>query len=310
MYLGEVIDASRVMTIVNRKPYDVYQTAMLGRGISEFETLLEPLNQYANFCNMMYELISEAKVSVWKFDNYRDTMVSDSELGRNIVKTAIQQAESLKNSTNCVVIDKQDEFEQAQLNFGNIAEAWQFQKEHFAAATGKTIASIFGTGSSGFSSGEDDAKRDNAELERIREWAMPYCVHLYKIATMQLFDFIPDDITISFEPLKLINDIQQHEQKMQQGSLILSLATTITPDGTTIIDVNEAREALNANKILPIELSKRKIDKDLLTTGIPPVKQEPLENPVQVKKTPEANKSTYETTKATREGMFNKIRKK
>jgi len=73
----------------------------------------------------------------------------------------------------------------------------------------------------------------------------------------------------------------------------------------SIISIDEAREALNASKILPIELSKRKIDKNLLTTGLPLLNQEKKEHKI-VKETSDKEKTK---NKVKINNIFKKIRK-
>jgi phage-related protein (TIGR01555 family) len=304
-YLGVPISSQRVLTFVNKRPQDIYKTAFMGRGISEFESLIEPLNKYANFTNLLYDLVSEAKISVWKIDKLRENLLQDNTMGTAVVKSMLSAIEALKNSTNAVCLDGQDDFTQAQLDFGKILEVWQFVKEQFAAESNTIVSKVFGVGASGFSNGEDDIKRWNISLENLRQNFKKHQLELMKIICMNLFDFIPDDIEIEYKPFKLLTDTQEHEQKIQQGTLIISLATTITPEGLSIISIDEAREALNASKILPIELSKRKIDKNLLTTGLPLLNQE-IKEPKIVKETSDKEKTK---NKVKINNIFKKIRK-
>src|ERR1035437_2572113 len=109
-FYGKTLDASRVLTMCGKEAPYTLRWQLAGWGMSELERCLEDFNTYIRVKNVIYELLYEAKVDIWKFKDFASQMLSaEAEAQTN---KRMQIMNSQKSYNSAVLMDLEDEFEQ------------------------------------------------------------------------------------------------------------------------------------------------------------------------------------------------------
>ena len=211
LYHERVIDRSRVcLAVGKRAPYYI-RMRLQGWGLSFFEQTLPPLVQFLKSQNVMLEILDESKIDVLKINNLASTLMSKD--GTSLIKKRVDIAAANKNYKSMLVMDKEDEYEQKQLSFGGLPELSKEIRIMIAAYLRQPVSKIWGTGSSGFSSGEDDLENYNAMIEsEIRPQALKMIKWVADLRCMQLFGRKVPDLTITWQPLRVLTGLEEQDK--------------------------------------------------------------------------------------------------
>ena len=211
LYHERTIDRSRVcLAVGKRAPYYI-RMRLQGWGLSFFEQTLPPLIQFLKSQNVMLEILDESKIDILKINNLASTLMSKD--GTSLIKKRVDIASANKNYKSMLVMDKEDEYEQKQLSFGGIPELSKEIRIMIAAYLRQPVSKIWGTGSSGFSSGEDDLENYNAMIEsEIRPQALKMIKWVADLRCMQLFGRKVPDLTIAWQPLRVLTGLEEQEK--------------------------------------------------------------------------------------------------
>lgn len=212
MFHGKTIDRSRVCLAMGKKaPYYV-RLRLQGWGLSFFEQTLPPLVQYLKSQNVMLELLDENKIDILKINQLSAILMQAD--GTQKIKKRVDIAAQNKNYKSMLVMDKEDDYQQKQLSVAGLADLSKEIRIMVAAYLRQPVSKIWGTGSSGFSSGEDDLENYNAMIEsEIR----PQCLKMIKwvvdLRCMQLFGRKVPDLTIKWQPLRVLTGLEEQDKE-------------------------------------------------------------------------------------------------
>ena len=208
------LDRSRTCLAMGKKaPYYV-RMRLQGWGLSFFEQTLAPLVQYLKSQNVMLELLDENKIDVLKINQLAQTLAQAD--GTQKIKHRVDVAAANKNYKSMLVMDKEDDYVQKQLSVAGMAELSKEIRIMIASYLRQPVSKIWGTGSSGFSSGEDDLENYNAMIEiEVR----PQCLKMLKwvvdLRCMQLFGRKVPDLTIEWNPLRVLTGLEEQQKEDQ-----------------------------------------------------------------------------------------------
>ena len=211
---GRTVDRSRVSLAMGKKaPYYV-RMRLQGWGLSFFEQTLPPLIQYLKSQNVMLELLDENKIDILKINELASTLLTKN--GTQAIKKRVDLAAQNKNYKSMLVMDTQDDYVQKQISVAGMADLSKEIRIMVAAYLRQPVSKIWGTGSSGFSSGEDDLENYNAMIEsEIR----PQCLRMIKwvvdLRCMQLFGRKVPDLTIKWQPLRVLTGLEEQQKENQ-----------------------------------------------------------------------------------------------
>ena len=244
-FYGERFHKSRVLTVAGKvAPFQI-EWMLQGWGLSEFEKLLEPFNIYLRTQNAIYDLLKEAKVDIFRFENFLAQLATSK--GTQMAIARVQLANQMKNTGNALVMDMKDEYEQKQVTFSGLAEMSVQNRINLASATRIPMNKLFGTGAQGFSSGEDDIENYNAMVEaEIREHLRPTLKQLLDMCCVCLWgeEF---DLPFDFKPLRVLSSEQEETIKTSKHARYFQdmQAGMLTPQ--------EYMELQQKEKLIPIE---------------------------------------------------------
>lgn len=256
-YYGHVMHHSRVFKIDGKEAPSFLRPRLRGWGMSEIERLVRSINQYMKNQDVVFELLDEAKVDVYKIKGFTEALINS--VGTAQVANRIQQANIIKNFNNALTMDINDDYEQKQIQFAGLADMLPQIRQGVAADLKMPITKLFGVSAAGFNSGEDDIENYNSMLEgEIRAPSKFIVVDTIAIVCQKLFGFVPEDLMIEFKPLRILSALEEEEVKNHQYNRVNSAyqGGLATPQ--------QAKQAINAKSLLPVEL-------DETTDALPPV---------------------------------------
>lgn len=248
-YYGHKVHKSRVYPISGKEAPSFIRPRLRGWGMSEVERVVTSLNQYMKNQNVIFELLDEAKVDVYRMKGFNSALLNSA--GTAKVAARIQHANMIKNYNNALTMDVEDEWEQKQITFAGLAEVLVQIRQGIAADLKMPVTKLFGISASGFNSGEDDIENYNSMIEgEVRGKVKFIVVDMLQIACQKLFGFIPDDLMISFNPLRILNAKEEEEVKNHQFN------RTMSAYQSGIMNPKDTKAAMNKDSLLPVEIDE------------------------------------------------------
>lgn len=207
---SQEIDASRVGIFTgNNAPY-LTRTILNGWNASIFEGILEPIENLLGGFNVTLELLSEAKIDIFKISELATVLSSPN--GEALIRKRLEIATANKNYKGSLAMDKEDDYQQKQISFGGIPQLLEQLMYIFCGYLRYPVAKLFGKGSSGFSSGEDDLENYNSTVNsEIRVPAKRIIHWVVNLRCLQLFGRELPDFKPQWRPLKAMSEKEQAE---------------------------------------------------------------------------------------------------
>lgn len=252
-YYGERVHVSYVMKMKGLTPPSYIRPQLRGWGFSIVESVVRSINQYLKNTDLTFEVLDEFKLDIFKIKNLTTSMLSAD--GMNNVRKRAQLANLEKNYHNSLTMDSEDDYVQKQLSFAGLAETMKEIRMQVASDLRMPLTKIFGISAAGFSSGEDDIENYNAMVEsQVRQKAKYDILRILEVKCQQLFDFVPTDLSIEFEAMRMLSAEQEENCKTQEFSRVLQARQTGE------IDSIEFRQCVNKASLLPIQLDITKAE--------------------------------------------------
>ncbi len=191
-YYGLPLHRSRVVKMLGTEAPAYIRIRLQGWGMSALECCVRSLQAYIKFENLVFELLDESKVDVYKILGFNTALLSGA--GTEMARQRILEGNRMKNFQNAIVMDKEDEYEQKKLGemFAGLASLWEQLRLNLCADTGIPMSVLFGVQSTGFSSGEDALKNYNHLVQGTRADSEPILCEAVDLRCQQMFGFIPE----------------------------------------------------------------------------------------------------------------------
>ncbi len=248
-YYGVQVHKSRVLRITGKEAPSFLRPRLRGWGMSELERLVRSLNQYLKNQDVIFELLDEAKVDVYKITGFNAALLN--EVGTSTISKRIQGANLIKNYNNALTMDSEDEYQQKQISFSGLGEILLQIRQGIAADLKMPMTKLFGVSSAGFNSGEDDIENYNGMIEGEIRQKNRWVVHdVLTVACAKVFDMMPDDLQIIWNPLRILNAKEEEEVKTSQFNRVMSSYQS------GLAAAGEAKESINKDSLLPVELDE------------------------------------------------------
>lgn len=262
-FYGKTVDSSRVLTMSGKTAPYILRWQLQGWGMSELERVIEDFNTYIRVKNVIYELLYEAKVDVYKFKDFAAQMLSAEAEQQTNKRMQIMNSQKTYNSA--LLLDKEDEFDQRQVTFSGLAEIYREARIEMASALRMPMTKLFGLSASGFNSGEDDIENYNGMVEsEIRRPLRPVIKKVLNLLCISIFGDTYDDLDFEFNPLRVLGADQEEQIKRSKFDRIIGLydRNLITP--------KELGEMLAKEKLVDSAISiisHPEVETDISATG-------------------------------------------
>lgn len=162
---GHPVHKSRVVLFKGKDFPPLYRSVGRGWGMSILEPLVRTLNKSIKNENVIFELLDEAKMDVFKFYGFNDAMQDDQATAA--ITRRVGFAEQTKNYMNGILLDSEDDYAQKQIHFNGLSDLKIDARVDVASDARITMNKLYGTSPAGFNSGEADRETyaDTVEAE-------------------------------------------------------------------------------------------------------------------------------------------------
>lgn len=260
-YYGQPMSKDRVLRVIGKEAPSFLRARLQGWGMSEFERMIRDINQYVKANQVLFQLMDEAKMDVWRLMGFNSTILSDVAQGK--VNKRLFWANYLKNYHRAIVMDSEDEFAQKQLTFSGMGEVFEQIRLGISAAVRIPMAKLFGMSAKGFSSGEDDLENYNAMIEsEIREPALDVLYPVIKLSCRHLFGFEPQDLDIGFHPLRVLSAKDEEEIRTSKQ------ARHLVNFQNDILTAQEYAQALKQDDIFTMDTEVSRGEREPIRQGL------------------------------------------
>ncbi len=243
-FYGLPLHRSRVVKVLGIEAPSYIRLRLQGWGMSEIERCIRSINSFVKFENLIFELLDEAKIDVYKIQGFNDALLTDD--GTANTKRRVQLGNQLKNFQNALAMDAEDDYHQKQITWSGLAEIWNELRLNLSSALKIPMNKLFGQSATGFGGGQDAMENYNSIVEHIRNEAEPVVQEIIDLRCQQLFGFVPE-YTVEWQPLKVLDGVQEEQVKTSKQQRIMEMFQQ------RIITGREATTILRNEKLLMIE---------------------------------------------------------
>ena len=278
-YYEVKLHKSRVMRLKGLTPPSFIRPRLRGWGFSVVETLVRSINQYLKATNLGFEVLDEFKLDVYRIKNLNASLMSAE--GSQQIFQRVQMGNWQKNYQNALVMDVEDEYDHKQLSFAGLAETMEGIRMQVASDMRMPMTRLFGQSAAGFNSGEDDLEVYNSMVEaEVRNKLKYPILRMIEIRCQQRHGFVPTDLSITFQPLRVMSAIDQEKVKDSKFNRAIGALTAAG------ISVEEFRQSCNRGEIFDItlgdstaDLGTEETDDDASDEGRDPTKTTDIDDP-------------------------------
>jgi phage-related protein (TIGR01555 family) len=244
-FYGNRLHKSRVLTLGGKAAPYLVRWTLQGWGMSEMERMIEDFNLYLRTKDVIYELLREAKIDVYQFENFTAQLAT--QRGTQQVQNRVSIMNMAKSYQNAVIMDAKDKFEQKQITFAGLAEVMKQNQMFISSSVRIPMTKLFGMSASGFNSGEDDIENYNAMIEsEVREPLRPVLRDVIGLLCIQLFDYKPD-FSFSYKPLRIMSSLDEETVATQKSARFTQLYSL------GLLTAQETMGLMHSEKLIPIE---------------------------------------------------------
>ena len=254
-YYGQPIHKTRVIKVMGKEAPALIRARLQGWGMSELERTIRDVNSYVKNQDLIYELLDEAKIDIWKIQGFNANILSMA--AQNKMSTRLQIATQMKNYHSAIVMDSEDEYEQKQLTFSGLGDMLQQIRIGMAASVRMPMTKLFGLSAAGFNSGEDDIENYNALIEsEVRAKAREVLAEVIPLCARHKFGFVPDTLREEFKPLRVLGAVDEANIRTQKFNVYDRLYSQ------GILDPKEYANLIENENIIPIKSAVGKGSRD------------------------------------------------
>ena len=216
------IDKSRVFAYSGVSTPFYLKQMLNGWGMSIFESILPALNIYLEALGVSLELVSEAKIDVFKIKDLSTTLSSKG--GYTAIKKRLKLVADAKNYTSTIAMDVTDDYEQKQMNFSSLPQLIEQIQLLICSALRRPYSKIFGKGGSGLSEQTSDLENYYSLVDaEVRTPATRMIKWVVDLRCIQLFGRKLPDFQPQWKPLKILTEKEEAELKSKQLNDMLAL---------------------------------------------------------------------------------------
>jgi len=246
-FYGVKLHKSRVLKVKGKEAPSFIRPQLRGWGMSELERLVRSINQYLKNNDLLFELLDEAKVDIFKINGFNHSLVDDAGVKRT--QKRVQLANQQKKYQAALCMDTEDDYIQKQLSFSGIAEILNEIRKGIAADMKMPITKIFGISAAGFNSGEDDLENYNSMVESEIRGNFDYIIiQVIKLISQKLFDVIPENVEIEYNSLRVLKAEEEESVKNHKLQRLMTLYSS------GIITAQQVAKEINLLNLIETDL--------------------------------------------------------
>lgn len=158
--IGESIKVhhSRVLRWVNKRSPRMIDVQLMGWGVSELESALQDLMNYANVKNSSASLVNKALIEIIKLQGLRGVMTGlagGNQSSSAVLAGQMAAINNFRNSNGVALLDASDEYQKNELSFTGLSELIEVNRPIVAGAFNLPLFYLFGDLKSGVFNSEE-----------------------------------------------------------------------------------------------------------------------------------------------------------
>ncbi len=208
-YYGVPVDRTRVVTFKGKEAPALVRQRLQGWGLSELEACIGAVNAMIKFENVMFELLDQAKIDVYRLDGFSGVL--GTATGVQQAHQRVHLANALKNYARAIIMDKNDEYEQKKFQFAGLAEIWNELRRNLAAQMKIPMNKLFGESAGGFGSGDDSQQNFISILQQERTVQEPCVMFVAEVLCQSLFGYVPKTLYCEWPELRSLDGVQEEQ---------------------------------------------------------------------------------------------------
>lgn len=207
-------------------------------GLSDLEGVASALKRFDSLSINAGDLVQESKTDVFKMDGLSDKIAAGFE--EQIAKT-VQMVQLIKSSTNTLLLDKENEYEQKELSFSGLKDLLVEFRNAVAGAADMPVTILFGQSVSSLASGDEDIQNYHESIHALQESRLrPVFDRLDPLIANMAIGHFPEDWWFEFVSLTEMTV----EQKTNCLNTFASATNSLIQNGvlTEVQVANELKE--------------------------------------------------------------------
>lgn len=242
---GKRIHKDRMQKITLIDPVNLLAPIYLFGGQPPIQSALPYILDFMNTKREVVKIISRYNISILKTDfnalvGKPDAYGQSMTMSGNLAKRG-QVFTSLRNNFGLLLVDKNEEFLQMQMNLSGLEGVLQQQGELIALIQQMPVSKLFGQAPRGMNAtGEFDANNWNELIYSRQEHVMRENLQ-HHINLIQLSEFgeIDPSITFDFVPLGSLNELSQSQIKNETLNRYLAVSQVADPESVLDLIKND-----------------------------------------------------------------------
>jgi len=176
-------------------------------GKSDLAPVYETLKRYDAMSINVGDLVHECKVDVFKMNGLTNALASGQE---NSIASAIANVQAIKSTTNSLLLDAENDYEQKELAFAGLKDLLVEFRNAVAGAADMPVTILFGQSAAGFASGAEDIQNYHESIHALQESRVrPILERIDPILCQMALGSMPEDWWFEFPSLAELTTEQQ-----------------------------------------------------------------------------------------------------
>jgi phage-related protein (TIGR01555 family) len=196
-------------------------------GASTIETVFDSLRRYDNTLSNIAQLLFQANIWVQKSEDVSQLLSLTPGPARARIMQSLHAQQALMSSFNTRMIDKDDDLTAQSYSFDGLDKVFEVFQYDMSSVTGIPITILFGRSSDGLNAtGDGDLENYYTFLENIQENKLrPIIEQILPIMCMSEFGAIPDDLDLTFNPVRVPSEKEKADIAGSKVNAITSAYT-------------------------------------------------------------------------------------
>lgn len=264
-YYGLPLHRSRCILMLWSEAPSYIRLRLQGWGMSILEESIRAVNTYLKFEKLLFELLDEAKIDVYKIKGFNTSLASPK--ATELLMRRALLSNQLKNFQSAIMMDVEDEYQQKTLGamFAGLGEIYEQLRTTLCAYLKFPKNKLFGESAGGFSSGKDSLDNYNSTVGGVREQVEPLVLGAGELRCQQMFGMIPEDLEVEWSPLDVLDGTEQETVKTAKQARIIEQFQS------GLLSGEEACQSLQKEGLLLVECE--------VLLGLRDVEPPPTQNP-------------------------------
>ena len=194
-------------------------------GASELEHIWEALERHSSISANIAQLIFQANITTLKTNDLMEMLATGSDERRTEVLKALEAENYFRDSYGLQLLGAEDSMENLPYNFAGLPEIYDRFMMEIAGAAEIPATKLFGRSPQGMNAtGESDTRNYYEMITSLQERMLrPALEKLLPVMAISCWGYVPEDMTILFEPVMPMSGEDKMKLAGEHGRLVMEM---------------------------------------------------------------------------------------